>query len=83
LPAKELATLTGTPEPGSRSRWANAFAFLTLFPTPVGIAPLLSPGSWPLVWHVRCVFTLIALCVFPGTAPDAYKRRGAGVVRGS
>jgi hypothetical protein len=43
----------------------NTFAFLTLFVTPLAIPPLLSIGSWPMVWAVASVCALIALPVFP------------------
>lgn len=43
-----------------------------------GMAPLLSLGSWPLVWGVACMFALIALPVFPRaiTTPAEALARG-------
>ncbi|MBW9104580.1 MFS transporter [Paraburkholderia phenoliruptrix] len=61
----ELATLAGTKRAGTALAIGNTCVFLTLFLTPLAIPPLLSLGSWPLVWAVASVSALIALPVFP------------------
>jgi MFS family permease len=61
----ELATLAGTSRAGTALAIGNTCVFLTLFLTPLAIPPLLSAGSWPMVWAVASVCALIALPVFP------------------
>ncbi|WP_027803447.1 MFS transporter [Paraburkholderia dilworthii] len=70
----ELATLAGTNRAGTALAIGNTCVFLTLFLTPLAIPPLLSLGSWPMVWAVASFCALIALPVFPravrnGTMP--------------
>ncbi|MFM0499613.1 MFS transporter [Paraburkholderia caffeinilytica] len=64
----ELATLAGTSRAGTALAIGNTCVFLTLFLTPLAIPPLLSVGSWPMVWAVASLCALIALPVFPRTA---------------
>ncbi|CAE6690889.1 MFS transporter [Paraburkholderia haematera] len=64
----ELATLAGTSRAGTALAIGNTCVFLTLFLTPLAIPPLLSVGSWPIVWAVASVCALIALPVFPRAA---------------
>jgi MFS family permease len=64
----ELATLAGTSRAGTALAIGNTCVFLTLFLTPLAIPPLLSVGSWPMVWAVASVCALIALPVFPRAA---------------
>ncbi|MFM0605607.1 MFS transporter [Paraburkholderia sediminicola] len=63
----ELATLAGTSRAGTALAIGNTCVFLSLFLTPLAIPPLLSVGSWPMVWAVASVCALIALPVFPRT----------------
>ncbi|SIT36099.1 Major facilitator superfamily MFS_1 [Paraburkholderia ribeironis] len=65
----ELATLAGTSRAGTALALGNTCVFLTLFLTPLAIAPLLSVGSWPMVWAVASACALAALPEFPRTAP--------------
>ncbi len=64
----ELATLAGTSRAGTALAIGNTCVFLTLFLTPLAIPPLLSVGSWPVVWAVASACALIALPMFPRTA---------------
>lgn len=64
----ELATLAGTSRAGTALAIGNTCVFLTLFLTPLAIPPLLSVGSWPMVWAVASLCALIALPVFPRAA---------------
>lgn len=64
----ELATLAGTNRAGTALAIGNTCVFLTLSVTPLAIPPLLSVGSWPMVWAVASVCALIALPVFPRAA---------------
>ncbi|CAB3675855.1 hypothetical protein R8871_02271 [Paraburkholderia graminis C4D1M] len=64
----ELATLAGTNRAGTALAIGNTCVFLTLFLTPLAIPPLLSLGSWPMVWAVASVSALLALPVFPRAA---------------
>ncbi|HEY4295366.1 MAG TPA: MFS transporter, partial [Paraburkholderia sp.] len=64
----ELATLAGTSRAGTALAIGNTCVFLTLFLTPLAIPPLLSVGSWPMVWAVASVCALIAWPVFPRAA---------------
>ncbi|HZZ02672.1 MFS transporter [Paraburkholderia sp.] len=64
----ELATLAGTNRAGTALAIGNTCVFLSLFLTPLAIPPLLSLGSWPMVWAVASVCALIALPVFPRVA---------------
>jgi MFS family permease len=64
----ELATLAGTSRAGTALAIGNTCVFLTLFVTPLAIPPLLSIGSWPLVWALASVCALIALPVLPRAA---------------
>ncbi|WP_454824593.1 MFS transporter [Paraburkholderia xenovorans] len=66
----ELATLAGTSRAGTALAIGNTCVFLTLFVTPLAIPPLLSIGSWPMVWAVASVCALIALPVFPRAARE-------------
>ncbi|MFM0626485.1 MFS transporter [Paraburkholderia xenovorans] len=66
----ELATLAGTSRAGTALAIGNTCVFLTLFLTPLAIPPLLSVGSWPMVWAVASVCALIALPVFPRAARE-------------
>lgn len=66
----ELATLAGTSRAGTALAIGNTCVFLTLFLTPLAIPPLLSAGSWPMVWAVASVCALIALPVFPRAARE-------------
>ncbi|CAH2892577.1 MAG: Uncharacterized MFS-type transporter [uncultured Paraburkholderia sp.] len=61
----ELATLAGTQRAGTALAIGNTCVFLMLFFTPLAIPPLLSLGSWPMVWAVASISALIALPVFP------------------
>jgi MFS family permease len=61
----ELATLAGTSRAGTALAIGNTCVFLTLFLTPLAIPPLLSIGSWPMVWAVASACALLALPVFP------------------
>ncbi|MFM0738443.1 MFS transporter [Paraburkholderia xenovorans] len=61
----ELATLAGTSRAGTALAIGNTCVFLSLFLTPLAIPPLLSVGSWPMVWAVASVCALIALPIFP------------------
>ena len=61
----ELATLAGTSRAGTALALGNTCVFLSLFLTPLAIPPLLSLGSWPMVWAVTSLCALIALPVFP------------------
>ncbi|CAD6530835.1 putative MFS-type transporter [Paraburkholderia kirstenboschensis] len=61
----ELATLAGTNRAGTALAIGNTCVFITLFLTPLAIPPLLSLGSWPMVWAVASSCALIALPVFP------------------
>jgi MFS family permease len=61
----ELATFAGTNRAGTALAIGNTCVFLTLFLTPLAIPPLLSLGSWPMVWAVASVSALLALPVFP------------------
>lgn len=61
----ELATLAGTNRAGTALAIGNTCVFLTLFLTPLAIPPLLSLGSWPMVWAVASVSALLALPIFP------------------
>jgi MFS family permease len=74
----ELATLAGTNRAGTALAIGNTCVFLTLFLTPLAIPPLLSVGSWPMVWAVASACALLALPVFP-RAPLKRKVRAAGV----
>nr|WP_243671868.1 hypothetical protein [Paraburkholderia kirstenboschensis] len=60
----ELATLAGTNRAGTALAIGNTCVFITLFLTPLAIPPLLSLGSWPMVWAVASSCALIALPVF-------------------
>jgi MFS family permease len=64
----ELATRAGTSRAGTALAMGNTCVFLTLFVTPLAIPPLLSLGSWPMVWAVASACALIALPVFPRAA---------------
>jgi MFS family permease len=64
----ELATLAGTSRAGTALAIGNTCVFLTLFLTPLAIPPLLSVGSWPMVWAVASACALVALPVFPRAA---------------
>ncbi|WP_341313277.1 MFS transporter [Paraburkholderia sp. IMGN_8] len=64
----ELATLARTSRAGTALAMGNTCVFLTLFLTPLAIPPLLSVGSWSMVWAVASVCALIALPVFPRAA---------------
>ncbi|EIF28608.1 sugar phosphate permease [Burkholderia sp. Ch1-1] len=66
----ELATLAGTNRAGTALAIGNTCVFLTLFVTPLAIPPLLTAGSWPMVWAVASVCALIALPVFPRAARE-------------
>jgi MFS family permease len=70
----ELATLAGTSRAGTALAIGNTCVFLTLFLTPLAIPPLLSLGSWPMVWAVASVCALIALPVFPRAAREGKVR---------
>ncbi|HYS63895.1 MAG TPA: MFS transporter [Paraburkholderia sp.] len=70
----ELATLAGTSRAGTALAIGNTCVFLTLFLTPLAIPPLLSIGSWPMVWAVTSVCALIALPVFPRAAREGTAR---------
>jgi hypothetical protein len=61
----EMATLAGTSRAGTALAIGNTCVFLMLFLTPLAIPPLLSFGSWPMVWVVASVCALIALPIFP------------------
>ncbi|MEI6000237.1 MFS transporter, partial [Paraburkholderia bengalensis] len=61
----ELATLAGTRRAGTALAMGNTCAFMTLFVTPLAIAPLLAATSWPAVWAIASVCALIALPIFP------------------
>ncbi|SDQ27163.1 Sugar phosphate permease [Paraburkholderia fungorum] len=61
----ELATLAGTSRAGTALAIGNTCVFLTLFLTPLAIPPLLSIGSWPMVWAVASACALLALPIFP------------------
>ncbi|WP_035474826.1 MFS transporter [Burkholderia sp. WSM2230] len=61
----ELATLAGTKRAGTALAIGNTCVFLMLFLTPLAIPPLLSLGSWPMVWTVASVSAAIALRIFP------------------
>ncbi|WP_027777821.1 MFS transporter [Paraburkholderia caledonica] len=61
----ELATLAGTSRAGTALALGNTCVFISLFLTPLAIPPLLSLGSWPMVWAVTSLCALIALPVFP------------------
>jgi MFS family permease len=74
----ELATLAGTNRAGTALAIGNTCVFLTLFLTPLAIPPLLSVGSWPMVWAVASACALLAWPVFP-RAPLQRKARVAGV----
>ncbi|WP_246216913.1 MFS transporter [Paraburkholderia panacisoli] len=65
----ELATLAGTSRAGTALAIGNTCVFLMLFLTPLAIPPLLSVGSWPMVWAVASACALIALPVFPRAVP--------------
>jgi MFS family permease len=67
----ELATLAGTSRAGTALAIGNTCVFLTLFLTPLAIPPLLSVGSWPIVWAVASACALLALPVFPRAVPRA------------
>lgn len=64
----ELATLAGTNRAGTALAIGNTCVFLTLFVTPLAIPPLLTVGSWPMVWAVAGACALLALPVFPRVA---------------
>ncbi|MFM0390896.1 MFS transporter [Paraburkholderia phytofirmans] len=70
----ELATLAGTSRAGTALAIGNTCVFLTLFLTPLAIPPLLSIGSWPMVWAVTSICALVALPVFPRAAREAKVR---------
>jgi MFS family permease len=70
----ELATLAGTNRAGTALAIGNTCVFLTLFVTPLAIPPLLTIGSWPMVWAVASVCALIALPVFPRAARESKVR---------
>ncbi|TDY25193.1 sugar phosphate permease [Paraburkholderia sp. BL6665CI2N2] len=70
----ELATLAGTSRAGTALAIGNTCVFLALFLTPLAIPPLLSIGSWPMVWAVTSVCALIALPVFPRAARETKVR---------
>ena len=70
----ELATLAGTSRAGTALAIGNTCVFLTLFLTPLAIPPLLSVGSWPMVWAVASACALIALPVFPRATPKGSAR---------
>lgn len=70
----ELATLAGTNRAGTALAIGNTCVFLTLFVTPLAIPPLLTVGSWPMVWAVASVCALIALPVFPRAARESKVR---------
>jgi MFS family permease len=72
----ELATLAGTNRAGTALAIGNTCVFLTLFLTPLAIPPLLSVGSWPMVWAVSSACALLALPVFPRAVP---KGKAAGI----
>ncbi len=78
----ELATLAGTSRAGTALAIGNTCVFLTLFVTPLAIPPLLSLGSWPMVWAVASVCALVAWPVFPRAARadkrPSKRARGAG-----
>lgn len=61
----ELATLAGTSRAGTALEIGNTCVFLSLFLTPLAIPPLLSLGSWPMVWAVASLCALNALPIFP------------------
>jgi MFS family permease len=65
----ELATLAGTSRAGTALAIGNTCVFLTLFVTPLAIPPLLSVGSWSMVWAVASACALLALPVFPRAMP--------------
>jgi MFS family permease len=73
----ELATLAGTNRAGTALAIGNTCVFLTLFLTPLAIPPLLSLGSWPIVWAVASACALIALPVFPRAQPRRKAATGA------
>ncbi|CAB3801866.1 MFS transporter [Paraburkholderia fynbosensis] len=73
----ELATLAGTNRAGTALAIGNTCVFLTLFLTPLGIPPLLSVGSWPMVWAVASACALLALPVFPRAMPRSRAAAGA------
>ncbi|CAB3740793.1 MFS transporter [Paraburkholderia rhynchosiae] len=73
----ELATLAGTNRAGTALAIGNTCVFLSLFLTPLAIPPLLSLGSWPVVWAVTSLCALIALPVLP----RALRNDEAGVAR--
>ncbi|SED22199.1 Sugar phosphate permease [Burkholderia sp. WP9] len=70
----ELATLAGTNRAGTALAIGNTCVFLTLFVTPLVIPPLLTIGSWPMVWAVASVCALIAFPVFPRAARESKAR---------
>ena len=70
----ELATLAGTSRAGTALAIGNTCVFLTLFLTPLAIPPLLSVGSWPMVWAVASACALIALPVLPRALPKRNAR---------
>jgi MFS family permease len=67
----ELATLAGTSRAGTALAIGNTCVFLTLFVTPLAIPPLLTIGSWPLVWAVASACALIAWPILPRAARGA------------
>ncbi|RKT26004.1 sugar phosphate permease [Paraburkholderia sp. RAU2J] len=73
----ELATLAGTNRAGTALAIGNTCVFLTLFLTPLAIPPLLSVGSWPMVWAVASACALLALPVFPRAMPRVRAAAGA------
>jgi MFS family permease len=70
----ELATLAGTNRAGTALAIGNTCVFLTLFLTPLAIPPLLTIGSWPMVWAVASGCALIAFPVFPRAAREGKVR---------
>jgi predicted MFS family arabinose efflux permease len=77
----ELATLAGTNRAGTALAIGNTCVFLTLFLTPLAIPPLLSVGSWPLVWAVASACALLALPVFPRAMPRAKAAGACNAIR--
>ncbi|NKJ51372.1 MFS transporter [Burkholderia sp. SG-MS1] len=78
----ELATLAGTNRAGTALAIGNTCVFLTLFLTPLAIPPLLSVGSWPIVWAAASACALLALPIFPRAMPGGKAAaRGCDAIR--